>query len=92
VPSQVHAVRSRRKSNVESVVDDNPRTGAAHGLHTRRHQLRQQSSIEVTFPHLYEMNAFARRERNARHERIDAADAEPPAIGDQTKDRIQGSD
>jgi len=85
-------VRPRCKSHVESVVDDNACAGAAHGLDTRRHQLRQQCATEVAFAHLNEMNAFARRKRNARHERIDAAGAEPPAIGDQTNDRIQASD
>ena len=85
----MHSVRPRCKSDVEPIVDQNACSGAVHGRYTRRHQTHQRSPVEIAFADLHQVNAFARRVFDARNQRLITVRPEQPAVGNQTKNRLQ---
>ena len=65
----MHAVRTGRERDVETIVDQDARPGAAYRFDTRGHEARQRAALEIALTDLHEVHACARRGTHARDER-----------------------
>jgi len=69
ISTEVHAVGTGRERDVETIVDQDARPGAAYSFDTRRDEARQRAALEIALADLHEMHAGARRGTDARDER-----------------------
>ena len=58
-----------RQRDVETIVDQDARPGAAYSFDTRRREPRQRAALEIALTDLYEVHAGVRRRTHALDER-----------------------
>ena len=65
ISAEVHAVGTGRERDVETIVDQDARPGAAYSFDTRRHEARQRAALEIALTDLHKVHAGARRRTHA---------------------------
>src|SRR6266404_7753848 len=89
IAAEVHAVSPRRERHVEAIVDQHARARAVNGVDTRSNETRERTAVEITLPHLDEIDARAGRGANALDRGAFPAGAEASPIGNQAQNRTQ---